>query len=358
MSNKLEHSIYESKKFKETLDELAKITLTRLKDFFNEIVENPPSRFFETETNNIVLSQVKNLTIRGGKRLRAALLMSGANLFDKRAGSYPCVIDAAASMELFQTYLLIHDDIMDDDSIRRGGPTVHTALAGYTGNKHLGMGLGILAGDLASALHQILLSKMNIDGSRQKKVLSIFSSMHLDVIYGQSLDMTENVPAFKVATHKTASYTTIGPLTIGATLAGSEKEDIAHLAKIALPLGIAFQFRDDILGTFGSSKTTGKPNNSDLREGKRTVLLEEGRVRADSIQIKLIENVVGKKDASDEEINEARIALEKCGAKEACHQHIKELTLEFVEGIDSNHYTNDAKDFLFHAAKFIMERDA
>jgi geranylgeranyl diphosphate synthase, type I len=344
-----------------TADSLARIAdrvKQRLRRFFDEIETTPPSPLFETQAGSIVLAQVRDLTLRSGKRLRAALLTAGAALFDPKAEESPSVLDAAAAMELCQTYLLIHDDIMDGDTIRRGAPTVHVALGGFTGDPRKGEALGILAGDLASALVQILLSQMPVAESILPRVISIFSAMHLDVVCGQGLDMLGEVSAYEVAVHKTASYTTIGPLTAGAAIAGARDKDIEHLAQIALPLGVAFQFRDDLLGTFGNTKTTGKPSDSDIKEGKRTALIEEARAKADRYQLKRLNEIWGNRDATESEVQTAREIMVMCGARAALSNHIQELTEEFVAGLDRPYYTTSAKAFLTGVAALIAERDA
>ncbi len=329
----------------------------RLRAFFKEVSTQPISKLFSTQADSLVLTQVCDLTLRGGKRLRAALLIHGAFLFDSAAEKRPAVIDAAAAVELLHTYLLIHDDIMDDDEMRRGGPTVHEALAKALDSQPLGQGLAILAGDLAQALVQVLLANMDLEESRRRLMNRIFAFMHLDVVHGQTLDMLGNADAEEIAARKTASYTTVGPLAAGAAVAGAPWQEIETLAKIALPLGIAFQFRDDLLGIFGSSDVTGKPIGTDLKTGKKTFLLEQGFKLANSRQRQAIEAVLGRADAKDEAIAAAQTALLECGARDACLKRIDDLVEAFKQGIDSRRYLDDGKQFLFKVAQFIAERE-
>jgi geranylgeranyl diphosphate synthase type I len=342
-----------------TLKRIGRKVESRLASFFDDLEsEADEHRIFERSNDTPLLAQVRDLTLRGGKRLRAALLVSGACLFDPNAEDNPAVIDAAAAMELRQTYLLIHDDIMDEDSVRRGGPSVHVALTGYTGSSRLGMSLGILAGDLAAALEQLLLQKMDIDLPRLARVTQIFAEMHAAVVQGQALDLLGEVSALKVAIHKTATYTTIGPLAAGAALSGARDRDIEHLVRIAEPLGVAFQLRDDLLGTFGDPKLTGKPVGHDLLEGKQTVLLEEALAKSDRYQRKQIQAVLGNPNAKGKELDAARDAMVQCGAKAACERHIEELTEEFIAGLDRDYYNDGARRFLVGVARFIGERNA
>ena len=341
----------------ETLPRIAAVVEQRLKRFFEDVEDNPQGRFFETALSKVPAAQVRELTLRPAKRLRAALVWAGAALFDPAAIQKSAVVDTAAAMELLQTYLLIHDDIMDGSLTRRGGPAVHVALGAYVGDRRTGESLGILAGDLASAFTQILLSDLDVDEGTAKRIQQIFAAMHLDVVHGQSLDIMESISAYEIALHKTASYTTIGPLAAGAALSGARDADIKHLVKTAAMLGVAFQFRDDIIGTFGDPAVTGKSTDSDLLEGKRTVLIEEGRARADKLQWKRIERVLGSREAPPEWVADAREALAQCGARQACENHVLELTEEFIGGMDRHYFGEEAKQFLIETARYLGARN-
>ena len=341
----------------ETLADIANIVENRLRRFFEELEENTQNTWFDTMLTDVPAAQVMDLTLRPAKRLRATLVWAGAALFDPHAARGSAVIDTAAVMELLQSYLLIHDDIMDGSDTRRGGPSVHITLGAYAGNKKLGDALGILAGDQASAFAQLLLADLEVDDSIARQVQKIIAKMHLDVIHGQSLDMLEEVSAYEIALHKTASYTTIGPLASGATLVGARESEIDALAKAAAVLGVAFQFRDDVLSTFGDPSRTGKSADTDLLEGKRTVLIEEARARADRLQWKRIEAVLGNPDAAPEAVAAARDAIVRCGAKAACETHVSELTEEFIQAMQRNYFGVDAKHFLIQLAKYLGERE-
>jgi geranylgeranyl diphosphate synthase, type I len=344
----------------DTLRELAGVVEKRLDFFFDNVASKSLSPIFDTRPVDLVHRQVRDLTLRGGKRLRAVLLIQGAALFDEKAVERKAIVDAASGMEILQTYFLIHDDIMDDDETRRGGPTVHTALTKEFGNAKIGRGLGILAGDLAAALWQQMLVELDVDPSTLHKVFKIFSAMHVGVIYGQTLDMLDQhieTSALDIAIRKTANYTTIAPLTAGAALAGATDEEILRLSAIARPLGIAFQFRDDLLGTFGQPEVTGKPVGNDLRAGKKTVLIEEGLARANPNQRLRIEAVLGVEDADTHALQDACLALEECGARDACRKRIGEQTAEFSERLAKENYLNPASEFLLAVGRYVAERE-
>jgi len=344
-------------------DELKRIAARiehRLVELFDAAAAGPSSGIFPTPLRTPVLEEVRELTLRGGKRLRAALVICGASLFDDGAEEEPAVIDAAAALELLHAYFLIHDDIMDDDATRRGGPSLHVALADRLGDPRLGRDLAILAGDLAAALHEGLVSRLDTAESRRRLAAAIFSEMHLDVVHGQTLDMLGQSDAEEVALRKTASYTTVGPLTIGAALGGASPDQLVELAAIAAPIGVAFQLRDDLLGAFGTSKVTGKPVGTDLRRGKRTFLLAQALKSSSAEERAAIEAVLGVADAPDDAVARATAALVSCGARRVCEQRCDRLVGGALEAIGAggNRYRDGGKGLLIRLGELITKRDS
>ena len=249
-------------------------------------VEARLERILEDETARVereapelaaVVREVRSLTARGGKRLRAALVLLGYQVA-ARTEADEAVLPAAAAMELLQTYFLIHDDLMDDDPIRRGGPSVHVALRETYGA--LGDAGAILAGDYAVSLAQRVVLECALPAEQLLAGARRFAALQIDVVLGQCLDMlAEGAPGglgrLVDRTHvwKTAAYTTTGPLLLGAALGGASEDLLERLRAYGDPLGIAFQLRDDWLGTFGDPGDTGKSNESDLKQGKKTAVL-------------------------------------------------------------------------------------
>lgn len=230
-----------------------------------------------------VFDAVAQLTLRGGKRFRAALLVLGYRVARTWRGAVideVQVLPAALAMELLQTYLLVHDDWMDEDEVRRGGPSVHAALRQHYDDAKLGGAGAILAGDYASALSLQLLGESRVPAEALLGAYQLFAAMSRDVVLGQSLDVLVDgepaaLPRLVERTHawKTASYTTVGPLVVGARLGGATHAEIEALRAFGEPLGVAFQLRDDWLGSFGDEQITGKSALTDLRVGKKTCLL-------------------------------------------------------------------------------------
>ncbi len=214
---------------------------------------------------------IRSLTMRGGKRFRPMMVEAGYRAVAPE-GPEQAAIDAGAGLEILQSYLLIHDDWMDQDEERRGLPAVHMMYRErYDG--HLADSLAILAGDLACAYSQELVLGSDF-GARLAQGVEIFMRIQKEVILGQHLDCTANADVARMHDLKTTSYTVRGPLLLGACLAGATEAQASALSTYAGPLGESFQLADDLLGTFGDMGKTGKPGN-DLRNGKRTSLVGE-----------------------------------------------------------------------------------
>src|SRR5580765_2536810 len=230
---------------------------------------------------------LRDFVAAGGNRLRPAFCAcayvgAGGELDD------PAVIDAAAALELVHTFALVHDDIMDGSDIRRGRDAVHRRFArqhedeAWRGPaRRFGDGMAILVGDFALVYADILLRGAPADAQ------TIYDELRVELCVGQSLDLvgtatarTDAATARRIATYKSGKYTVERPLHLGAALAGRADELAAPLSAVGLPMGEAFQLRDDILGAFGESAVTGKPVGDDLREGKPTPLVAIATARA------------------------------------------------------------------------------
>jgi geranylgeranyl diphosphate synthase type I len=256
-----------------------------------------------------LLKAVSELTMRGGKRLRPAFVAAGLVAADARADIAPAV-ELGVALELLHTYLLIHDDWMDGDALRRGGPTVHEILARRLRSRTLGEKSAILAGDYAMGLSLELLARAAARHPAQSEQLTAFARKHNDAIFGQQLDVAGKRPDPEtVYALKTASYTVRGPLLLGALLGGADKQLIALIDRFSLPAGITFQLQDDLLGAFGQSKVTGKPRGADLSAGKHTSLVKLGLELSRGADRKKLEAVLGKR-AGRTQIEQALSVLE------------------------------------------------
>jgi geranylgeranyl diphosphate synthase, type I len=272
-----------------------------------------------------MVSAVRDLCLRGGKRMRPALLVAGYRAASEGAELEPA-LDAGVALELLQAYLLIHDDWMDGDLVRRGGPAVHARLAKHFGSEHKGHASGILAGDYASAVALEALSQVEMKPSVALPAFACFAEMQLDAIAGQQLDLIGGEYDVELAYQlKTGSYTVRGPLRLGAILASAKPATLRALDRFALPIGVAFQLRDDLLSAFGEPKKTGKPLGNDLRAGKRTALLAAGLELSRGKDLQALKRVVGNASATDAQLRAALGVLEASGARAQIEARVTEL---------------------------------
>jgi len=277
-----------------------------------------------SEPNVQLVDAVAGLTLRGGKRLRPATLYAG--FVAANPGGDPAVTDdAGAALELLQTYLLIHDDWMDGDDERRGAPSVHAHFRDALNDEHLGASLGVLAGDLASGFAWELLGTSPFPAGRAAEGHAAFAKLHQEVVFGQQLDLLKHEDVALVHQLKTGSYTVRGPLCIGALLGNATPLQLASLELYGEPIGLAFQLRDDLLGTFGDPSATGKPAWNDIRAGKNTSLVAAARGLLNEQDRKFLEWVLGNPDSERDQVEKAVKLLEECGARAEIEARIDTL---------------------------------
>jgi geranylgeranyl diphosphate synthase, type I len=271
-----------------------------------------------------VLHAARDLTLRGGKRLRAALVFAAIECVEP--GAYTQVaFEVGTALELLQGWLLAHDDWMDGSNTRRGAATAHIALALRYGDAHRGACGAILAGDLLSALTHEIMGTIDLPAARRRDLVLAFARMEREVLLGQCLDMDQCDDAWRVYDLKTSAYSVRGPLLLGAAIVGAN-EKIRHiLTAYAEPLGRAFQLRDDLLDLFGFQERTGKSRGSDLREGKATPLLAHARAHLCDADRTQLGAIVGQRDASDADIAHACALIERSGARSRFEQEVHTL---------------------------------
>lgn len=303
-----------------------------------------------------MVSATRDLCLRGGKRLRPALLVAGYRAASATAELEPA-LDAGVALELLQAYFLIHDDWMDRDTVRRGGPAVHALLAKRFRSQRIGHASGILAGDYAAALAAEALSRVDIKPAYAPRVFSNFARMQLDAVTGQQLDLIGRArDVEKTYELKTGSYTVRGPLRVGALMAGASPRVITTLDRFALPIGVAFQMRDDLLSAFGDPSQTGKPFGSDLKSGKRTALLLAALRRARGRDHRTLKSVVGNARATDAQIRRAVDVLERSGARQVIEERIDELYASALVALRARRITPEGKELLVGAARALTAR--
>lgn len=290
-----------------------------------------------TELGDDVLrfSSVAEQFVAGGKRFRASFVRAGWLVAGGVDRAEP-MMQAAAAIELLQGSALVHDDLMDGSDTRRGRPSVHREFearhreAGRVGDPaDFGRSAAVLMGDLLLSIsnQELVAAAGRIDPAARDRAIRLYDLCKVEVTAGQFLDVVAAThaeisvdDALKVATYKSAKYTVERPLQIGAALAGADDALLAGLSAVALPLGVAFQLRDDVLGVFGDPEVTGKPAGDDLREGKRTVLVARALEHADEGQRTALTQTLGTDD-----VDTARGVIEATGAREAVEADIARL---------------------------------
>jgi geranylgeranyl diphosphate synthase type I len=305
-----------------------------------------------------VADAVRGLVLRGGKRLRAILVAASFEACGGPPTQRPAAVGAGASLELLQGYLLVHDDWMDGDDTRRGGPSVPALMRERFADD--GDAASILAGDLACAWAQacLLQAADGVDAARLALAAGELAAAQEDVVSGQVLDVCGRADdaAGVEAVHalKTASYTVRAPVAIGARLAGARPAQVAALVAFAEPLGVAFQLRDDVLGVFGDARATGKPSSADVRKGKRTALVIEAL--RDAASRDRLARVLGRADASDEDIREATACIEASGARARVEGRIATLAANALKALGAADLTAHGRELLSGAARAMTDR--
>src|SRR3954470_24732172 len=287
------------------------------------------------------MQQIATLVLSGGKRLRPSFCHWGFVGAGGDAADHS-VVDAGAALELMHAFALFHDDVMDDAPSRRGNSTAHTVFAekhaaeGWTGeSRRFGEGVAILVGDLTFVMAGGLLVGAPRDS------WAIWNELRTELNIGQLLDIIGSVrgdrrldKARRICRYKSGKYTVERPLHLGAVLAAPDRADelLPALSAYGLPLGDAFQMRDDVMGAFGDEAVTGKPVGGDLREGKPTPLLARAVAAASPAQLQLLDRV-GSPDLDDEEVVTMQQILVETGALASLESEIAELTDEAVAAI-------------------------
>ncbi len=271
----------------------------------------------------------------GGKRLRPAFCLAGWSAGGGGDGDER-VVRAAAALELLQASALVHDDLIDDSDTRRGRPATHRVFAAqhraqrWQGDpERFGAGAAVLLGDLLLTWAHEMLRGCGLDPAVVSAATVWFDAGTTEVTSGQYLDLvsqaaatTSEDVALRVVRYKSAAYTVVRPLHVGAALAGADAGLRAGLGAYGLPVGMAFQLRDDVLGVFGDPEQTGKPAGDDLREGKRTVLLARTVERADAAGQALLDRLVGDPDLDAEGLRRLRELIVGSGALASVEQTI------------------------------------
>jgi geranylgeranyl diphosphate synthase type I len=310
---------------------------------------------------------LRQFVASGGKRIRPVFALVGWHAAGG-TGTPRAVRHLGAALELFHAFALIHDDVMDRSDTRRGNPTMHRHFARQHPGPaavadQFGTGAAILLGDLALAWSDELLHTGDLTPKQMSAVLPLLDAMRTEVVVGQYLDLTHShqqqpdvQSALTVIRYKTAKYTIERPLQLGAAFGGADESLLASLSAYAVPLGEAFQLRDDLLGVFGDPASTGKPALDDLREGKATVLLALALARAARVQADQLRLLLGCPTLTENQAQTARSIITATGALRMVEDMIITRYEQAITALNATPIDPASKHALHHLADLAVRR--
>lgn len=341
-----------------------------------ERIETELVSFFKRERKALVrddlalkvFDELRDFTLRDAKRVRSILTVMGYRAVGGR--DLKKARKAAVSLELIQTMLLIHDDIMDRSERRRGEPSFHRIFgslhesSGFPGDpERFGMNMALIAGDLAESLGEKALLTSGFPPDRIHDAMMCQADMIRDTGIGQVFDIySEALPSWseemviKVHTYKTAIYTLDSPLRIGAHLHGAGEEQLAALSSYAVPVGIAFQLIDDILGFYGDPKKGGRADLSDIKEGKRTLLIMKALELVDDAGKRMIMNGLGDPGLTIEDAEQIRALIRESGSEGYSRMKAREYTEIGKSALKDSDLDSEMIGFLEELAELLVGR--
>ena len=329
----------------------------KIENKINEILDNEINKYVNNEFIKNSLEELKRLS-QGGKRVRGYLIKLGAMLFGKDDESY---VDLAAAIEIFQTAILIHDDIIDEADKRRGMDTINAKYKG-----HIGISKAICIGDLGFFISYRIINNSNISKELKDEIIKIYSKTLHNTVNGEIVDvelplkpmdyhknMSEKI-IYDIYVNKTAWYTIIGPILIGAASAGANEEDKQKLVQMGTNLGIAFQIKDDLLGLYSNSNDIGKTLN-DIKEGKQTIIYKYAIDHAGKDDLDIIKKCYGNPNITSKQCSVITNLFDKLGAKKNAENLVEEYTNKGIDIIMSMDVKN--KDLFIDFANYLLNRE-
>jgi geranylgeranyl diphosphate synthase type I len=307
-------------------------TLGRQKQQFDRVIEEywrqalPAVQRHYGDASEHALQALADFMSRGGKRLRASMAEQAYRMF---GGDDQAVIDQVGlALELIHAYLLITDDISDQSDTRRGGPTVHRILGAWHDDTHLqgngerfGADIAILAAMTGMHMAMDMVSTLPVSAERRVAALENLNRLLVATCHGQINDIYNQASAThdpqaaeRVLLQKTAYYSFVNPLQLGAILAGASAEALQALEQYGIAASRTFQISDDVIGLFGDSQQTGKSTMDDLREGKRTLLVLKALELAGTDDGTFLESQLGNQNLTQEDFTRCQHIVRDCGA--------------------------------------------
>ena len=298
--------------------------------------------------------EISHYLAAGGKRIRPRLVIFGYEAYKTKA-VHQDITPIAAAWELLHACLLVHDDIIDRDILRHGQPNIAGRYQSIYGsnNEHYALSAALLGGDLLLMSAYEMISSADVSPEAKQLALSHLNAALFTVAGGELIDtdsalypVTDSDP-YAVAAYKTASYSLQLPLQCGAAVAGASEDELEKLSSTGLHVGVAYQFRDDLLGVFGNSEETGKSNRSDILEKKRTALIHETLNRLDTAAAtRLSELYAPEHVITSKEAEEVVALILQSGAKEATERIVEAESAKALSGIEALNIHAQHKEYL------------
>jgi len=332
---------------------------------FDEIIGQKKNKFLID-----YYSEMKDYMLGGGKRIRPLLTIAAYNGITNTTEDK--IVVPSIGIEFLHNATLIHDDIIDKDDFRRGKPAFHYKFAQYHSKYQFkkmnaadfGTSIGIIGGDTAFIVGSTAYFNKNFSMDLNLNSIRYYRQAFTEVIHGvlieidmvnqKKLSMDEYISMISLKTGALIEKS----LLIGASYAKLEKDYTPHLSTYGVNLGIIFQIIDDILGTFGDEKVTGKPTDGDIREGKHTCLLVEAMKNLDVKKKECLAGLISKSEMSDEEVKEVRDLFIEADAINSCKKLASKYYEEASGALEKlKPVVNESElEFFENLLKFVLER--
>lgn len=362
-------------------DFLLKLVQRRLDEFCDE----KRGQLAEISEDLIPVIDYTQSLLSGGKRFRALFAFwSWAGQLDRDIAEEDLdlnspIVGVAAALEMFHAAALVHDDLLDQSDTRRGQPAIHKRFEQLHqqqrfggSSERFGVAGSVLTGDLMLAWSSELFGAAfeSVDPRSEANCREQFSMMRFEVMAGQYLDVLEEnaapirprsqavAIANRVMLYKTAKYSLEAPLLIGAALAGAEPDRLRLLSEFGIPLGLAFQLRDDVLGVFGDPEVTGKPAGDDLREGKRTVLVGLALETLPTSVANLFDELLGSDQIDEEQLEFLRSTIIESGALAKTERLIEEHSNRAISALANLEISDLGRKMLSLLAEKVIRRNS
>lgn len=344
--------------YKKQLDDLREKINEKLEDYFKFKLDE-----CDDDTIRDIIIKLREFTMNGGKRVRPILMIMGYGLFSQIDDK---IINASISIEMAQSFLLIHDDIMDQSDMRRGKPSFHRAVENSLNHgsvERIAENIAISAGDLIDTFsHEALLRSgfpvndlLEADFEFSKIIEDTGKGQILD-IYSALEDVYSEERLLRLHFLKTARYTIQGPLLMGALLSGN-KQYLDEIREFGRNAGIAFQLYDDLLGLFGEEEKTGKSIKSDVNEGKKTLLMIRAFQNSGNDTRKFIDRCLNDGDITDSDFKKLREVVIESGSLDYTKKKIDEYNSNARASLKKIGGSREIIDMLDFLLEYLIKRE-